>query len=121
MGSWLWNELWSHEPAKSIDFYREIAGYTSVEDRDDYWILKADDQWRAGVRALTKKKVNPRWAPAIRVADMQETLAQVEKLGGHVLARERATESGSVSAITDPAGAVLILQRWSDQTAEGEK
>jgi len=121
MGSWLWHELWSHEPEKSIDFYRQLAGYTSVEDRDDYWILKADDQWRAGIRALDDKEVNPRWASTIRVANMQKTLAQVEKLGGRVLINERTTESGSAAAIADPAGAILILQRWSDQTAEGEK
>jgi len=121
MGSWLWNELWSHDSTKSTDFYRQLAGYTSVEGGDDYWILMADDQWRAGIRAIANNLWNTQWVPTIRVANLQKILAQVKKLGGKVLIGERATASGSAAAIADPAGAILILQRWSDQIAEGEE
>ena len=121
IGSWFWHELWTHEPEKSIAFYKQLAGYTIAEKRDDYWLLKTDEQWRAGVRNLLVDSWKMRWLPTIRVNDIKETQVRVEKLGGQVLIGEQATLNGSAAVIADPTGALLILQRWSDQTAAEEK
>jgi len=121
MGSWLWIELWSNDPEKAIAFYKELGGYSSVEANEDYWLLWKD-KWRGGVRLLLNEDLGVRWTPTVRVPDTVSMLERVENLGGQVLVQPRDVSigSGSVALIEDPAGALLIVQRWSKQSFSKE-
>ena len=117
MGSWLWMELWSNDPEKAIAFYKELGGYSSVEVKEDYWLLWKG-KWRGGVRFVLNEDLGVRWTPSVRVSDTVLISERVENLGGQVLVQPRDVSigSGSVALIEDPAGALLIVQRWSKQS-----
>ena len=119
VGSWLWIELWSNDPEKAIAFYKELGGYSSVDaKREDYWLLWKD-KWRGGVRFVLNEDLGVRWTPSVRVSNTLSISERVEKLGGQVIVQPRDVSigSGSVALIEDPAGALLIVQRWSKQSS----
>lgn len=121
IGSWLWNELWSNVPTASFAFYQKLVGYDVDEERDDYWILKSGEEWRAGVRYVPDDDLEMRWVPVVRVAETEDIAARAEDLGGRVLVEPRPTASGgSVALLSDRSGALLIVQRWSAQASSAE-
>ena len=118
MGDWLWNELWTHKPKESYDFYRKLGQYDASTQKDNYRILKQKGKWRAGLRHLSKDDVKVRWVPVVRVVDPKMITDKVEKLGGKViLEAHKSLYNANVALIADNTGALLIVQRW----AEGEK
>lgn len=124
IGSWLWIELWTDTPEDSLSFYQELGGYNSFNERKGYWILERDEKWRGGIRSVPYEEGFKTccWIPVVRVRDATATSQQAEKLGGQVLVPPRDTnDGGSVSLIEDPAGALLIVQRWVQRpSATGE-
>ena len=124
MGSWLWVELWSDAPEKSIAFYKELGDYDAVKGDNEYWFLW-HDKWRAGVRKISKVPLDDaevRWIPTVRVTDTKSTSSKARKLGGQVLVEPREISiGGSVALIEDPNGALLIIQSWSPQSEGGKK
>ena len=122
IGSWLWHELWSYDTEASLVFYQKLAGYDYVGEKNDYLILLKDEQWRAGIRNISDSEFTMRWIPVVRVADTVETAEQAKKLGGKLLVDPRPTPSGgSVALLSDPSGALLIIQRWSaTNSGQGE-
>ena len=121
MGSWLWIELWSKTPEASVTFYEKLGGYNAVEGEKGYWFLW-HDKWRAGIRQIPIDGMEIRWTPTVRVADTLSISKRAEKLGGRVVVQPRAASiGGSVALIEDPAGGLIIVQRWSGQSsAAGE-
>jgi predicted enzyme related to lactoylglutathione lyase len=117
MGSWLWIELWSDNPEASLGFYQELCGYSSIKDKEGYWILERDSMWRGGIRSMPdgeRLKISC-WIPVVRVRDTVAISDLAEKLGGRVLVKPSNTNDGSsVALIEDPGGALLIVQRWSN-------
>lgn len=124
IGSWLWIELWTDTPEDSLSFYQELGGYNSFNERKGYWILERDEKWRGGIRSVPYEEGFKTccWIPVVRVRDATATSQQAEELGGQVLVPPRDTnDGGSVSLIEDPAGALLIVQRWVQRpSATGE-
>jgi hypothetical protein len=113
-GSWLWNELWTNNPSDSADFYKELAGYSMVEELDSYLILKADGKWRAGIRELFNKALEQRWVPVIRVMDVKAISTLGKQLGGKVLIEpENPNYADQVALLADPSGALFMIQEWS--------
>lgn len=113
VGAWLWDELWSTQPVKSVAFYRELAGYDVIDDYPGYHILSKDGMWRAGIRRVFNQQLEMRWVPSVRVADLADITRRVVPLGGQVLLEPGESPSGEDTAlIADPTGALLILQRW---------
>jgi predicted enzyme related to lactoylglutathione lyase len=122
IGSWLWHELWSHDTEASLAFYQKLAGYDFDGEQTDYLILLKDDQWRAGIRNIKDSELVMRWIPVVRVADTKETAERSEELGGQLHVGPRDTASGgSVALLSDPSGALVIIQRWSATATEQEK
>lgn len=124
IGSWLWIELWTDTPEDSLNFYQELGGYNSFNERKGYWILERDEKWRGGIRSVPYEEGLKTccWIPVVRVRDATTASQRAEELGGQVLVPPRDTNSGgSVSLIEDPAGALLIVQRWvKGSSATGE-
>jgi predicted enzyme related to lactoylglutathione lyase len=124
IGSWLWIELWTDTPKDSLSFYRELGGYNSFNERKGYWILEKDEKWRGGIRSVPYEEGLKTccWIPVVRVNDATVVSQQAKELGGQVLVPPRNTsDGGRVSLIEDPAGALLIVQRWVKRhSATGE-
>ena len=120
VGDWLWNEIWTDNPAQTENYYMGVLGYDEVAPvKDDYSVFMIDDQWIAGIRHLGKERGEPVWVPVVRVADPELVARQVESLGGEVLITpDQAPNQGSTALISDPSGAILLIQRWPIQTSD---
>jgi predicted enzyme related to lactoylglutathione lyase len=113
-GSWLWHELWTNNPNDSANFYKELAGYSEIEKLDSYLILKADEQWRAGIRNLFNKALEQRWVPVIKVNDVKAISTLAKQLGGRVIIEpENPDFVDQVALLADPSGALFMIQEWS--------
>lgn len=112
--SWLWHELWTKNPVESIQFYKQLASYTSVEDLDSYWILKNENKWRAGIRHLINPALEQRWVPVIKVVDAQAVSALAKKIGGKVVIEtENPDYNDDAALLADPSGALFLIQEWT--------
>jgi len=114
-GEWLGGELWTTNVNKAVGFYVTLAGYevreVDVHAKVKYRTLFKDNELRAGVVSLLYKRVTPQWVPYVAVADVQQTVAKAEQLGGEVLIRpDLSVKEGRVALIKDPAGAVFGVQ-----------
>jgi len=116
-GGWVWNELYSDDPDRSIAFYRAIGGFEHERMQggrdagpDRYDILNSDGKGRAGVMKLSG--VPAMWMPYIKVANADATVAQAKKLGATIKnGPESIPNVGRIAVISDPLGAVFgILQ-----------
>ncbi len=129
IGDWLWNEIWTHQPDKTLPFYTALAPYTSIPHSDGYHILKSQEKWRAGVRQTFAEKgknkdldknTKVRWVPTIRVDDPNTLLNKVEALGGRIVLHPGEHPSDDNTAlIVDNTGALLMIQSWDSQVDEG--
>jgi predicted enzyme related to lactoylglutathione lyase len=116
-GAWIWNELYSEDPDRSVAFYKAIGGF-EVETMkmagggpgpDRYEILKSDGKGRAGIMKLPG--VPPHWMPYIKVANTDATVEQARRLGADVKNVETVPGVGRLAMFIDPLGApVGILQ-----------
>lgn len=120
LNSWLWDELWTDNAQASADFYQNLAAYTSVDQLDDYWMLKARDRWRVGIRPLFNKGLEQRWVPTVRVNNPTETVKLAIELGGRVIIN--ADDNEHVALLADPSGALFMVQKWlGKDEIEGHK
>ena len=120
VGDWLWNEVWTDDPPKTENYYMAVLGYDEAFPvKDDYSVLIRDDQWLAGMRHLEDKIEERVWVPVIRVTDPESVAMQVAALGGEVLITpDQAPNKGNTALISDPTGAILLIQRWPMHTSE---
>jgi predicted enzyme related to lactoylglutathione lyase len=120
VGDWLWNEIWTDNPSRTENYYMAVLGYDEVAPvKDDYSVFTADDQWIAGMRHLGEEMGEFVWVPVVRVANPESVAKQVESLGGEVLITpDQAPNQGSTALISDPTGAILLIQRWPLQTSD---
>jgi len=115
VGDWLWNELWTKDGTKSYNFYKNLAKYDRVEEKNNYRILTSNGKWRAGIRTVKDKELKTHWVAVVRVSDVQATSDKVAKLGGKVLMpANKDFMNGSVAVIADNTGAMLVIQRWEE-------
>ncbi len=117
IGRWLWTELWTDDTDAAVAYYQDLAGFTT-EAVDggvgqDYFVLEAQGQRRAGVTPIPWDWVSSNWLPYLRVSELQSYVTRVEGLGGRVLfAPEEDVRQGSTAIILDPTGAAFALQLW---------
>ncbi len=116
-GEWLWNELITSNSEDATSFYAALVGYTheATPLREDrmYYVLKYEDQPRAGIINSPWENIPPNWLPYIRVDDPAMVTDRVPKIGGKViLAPDPEIRKGTVAIIADPTGAALAVQKW---------
>jgi uncharacterized protein len=116
-GAWVWNELYSDDPERSLAFYQAIGGFEHESMKmggdgpgpDRYEILKSDGVGRAGIMKLPG--VPPHWMPYVQVADTDATVARAKKLGADVKNVETVPGVGRFAIMLDPLHASLgVLQ-----------
>jgi predicted enzyme related to lactoylglutathione lyase len=118
-GRVVWSELLAADPAAAAAFYQTVVGYaprTIERRRGTYTLLAAAGKDRAGILENPSEEWEPLWLTYFGVDDPRAAAATAAELGGHiVLEPSPEIREGSMAIVTDPSGAVLVLQRWSAQ------
>jgi len=111
-----WHELYTDEPAKSVEFYKAIGGFEeermALPDGGTYHILKSDGKGRAGIMKSSMPGIPQTWMPYIQVKNCDATVEKAQRLGASIkMAGEDVKDVGRLAIFTDPQGAPLgILQ-----------
>jgi predicted enzyme related to lactoylglutathione lyase len=118
VGSWLWNELWTHDGPAAMAFYKSVFGY-DVEEMEGlggraYYLLKKNDVPVGGMLEILNKDIRPHWVPFIRVDDLQVSLLLAMELGANILIEPtKEIRDGKVALLQTPSGEPLVLQEYS--------
>lgn len=114
-GRVVWSELLSRDPVAASAFYRLLAGYDiDIVNRrgGEYTFLSSNGAKRAGILARPGDDIEPVWLTYFGVSDPREAAARAKQLGGTVLVPPSPElRDGTMAIVTDPAGAVLVLQK----------
>jgi uncharacterized protein len=114
-GRVVWSELLSRDPVAASAFYKLLAGYDiEVVNRrgGEYTFLSNNGVNRAGILARPGDDIDPVWLTYFGVSDPQAAAARAKQLGGTVLVPPSPElRDGTMAIVTDPAGAVLVLQK----------
>ncbi len=115
-GDIIWHELVATDNQAAAGFYENLAEY-NVESKDRrggrYHILKAAGIKRAGIVQNPIPDLPPAWLVSFAVSDPLETTSLVESAGGKVLlAPSEEFRESTVALISDPSGALLLIQKW---------
>ncbi len=115
VGDWHWNELWTSDARRALDFYSKAFGLAvepmQFAGQGQYVLLKsADGRARAGVYEAPDGHVTPRWLPYVHVADCDAIAARATQLGATSFLPPNDIEGvGRVSALVDPLGAAIAI------------
>ncbi len=113
----VWTELLSNNPAAAADFYRGLGDYdvNTIERRGgEYTLLASDDANRAGILMNPAENYDPVWLTYFGVDDPAAAAAIAENLGGKIiLPASPELRDGSMAVVTDPSGAIIVLQNWA--------
>ncbi|MBE9550270.1 MAG: VOC family protein, partial [Proteobacteria bacterium] len=116
LGSVVWNELLASDSQAAATFYTTLAGYQtqSINRRGgQYTKLNQGSRERAGILTTPFADYPPTWLTYFAVADPVAATAKVVSLGGKIiLAPSADMRENSMAVISDPSGAVLVLQKW---------
>jgi hypothetical protein len=119
-GTITWTDLTVEDAERIRDFYQAVIGWTpaslSMGTYADY-VMKADDGAEvAGVCHArgSNAELPPVWLVYITVEDLDQSLAECQRLGGAVLTPPRSYAGGRFCVIRDPAGAICALYQPSD-------
>ena len=114
-GRVVWSELLSSDPIAAAVFYQLLAGYDiEIVDRrgGQYTFLSKKGVRRAGIMPRPGEDIDPVWLTYFGVVDPREAAALASQLGGTVLVPPSPElRDGTMAVVTDPAGAVLVLQK----------
>ena len=117
-GRAVWTELLADDPAVAATFYRTLAGYKvqTIQRRGgEYILLTNNGVKRAGIfKNPADGDYRPVWLTAFGVADPAAAAAKAESLGGKIiLPASPDLRDGTTALVTDPSGAILVLQSWN--------
>jgi predicted enzyme related to lactoylglutathione lyase len=113
-----WFELLTRDYAASLDFYRDVFGWTTSTASDTpefrYSIAEEGGEQLAGVMdasGFLPEGVPAHWSVYFSVADADATVAKIVSLGGAVIMPAEDTPYGRLAAVADPTGAMFKLQQ----------
>ena len=117
-GAMTWNELMTSDRDAAIGFYHGLLGIERGDSMGDmdYTLIKAGDTEVAGVMEITPDMgpVPPCWVVYFAVADVDETVAKAQSLGGGVtVPATDIPDIGRFAALTDPQGAHFSIFKGS--------
>ena len=115
-GDWYWNELWTPDDTRALNFYQRMFGYThdtmDLGEQGTYYILKKDGVMRAGLMQSVDLKAPPLWLPYVAVDDCDAAAAKAKTLGAQVVSGpEDVPGIGRFAILVDPLGAAIALMR----------
>jgi len=115
-GRFVWYDLLTADPQAAAAFYEHVVGWKSQPWKQGYTMFLNGQGGgpNAGAAQLPdaarKMGAAPHWTSNVHVADVDETIAQVRKLGGKVVMEPAEfPEVGRLAGIADPQGAAIHL------------
>lgn len=117
-GSVTWDELHTKDFAAATSFYGNVFGwkYDPVSETDEfrYSTAQVDGDTVAGIMDASSylpDQAPSFWSVYFSVADVDESVALVEKLGGSVTRPAEDTPFGRLADLVDPTGAAFKLHQ----------
>jgi uncharacterized protein len=114
-GKVVWTELIANDPQGAARFYHAVFGYdVHTLDRrgGKYTTLARAGRECAGILRNPSEQWDPLWLTYFGVDDPAAAASRAESLGGKVLVPVSAEiREGTMAVVTDPSGAILVLQR----------
>jgi uncharacterized protein len=115
-GTFVWNELFSADPAASVAFYTAIGGFEEekmeMPGMGTYHLLKSGGVPRAGIMKQMMPGQPHAWLPYVQVANADASADKAKRLGATLIVPPTDIPNvGRFSIFADPQGAALgILQ-----------
>jgi uncharacterized protein len=125
VGTFVWHEQVSSDPAKAQEFYTQLFGWgTEVfqPGEIDYTMISVGGKTHGGFSKAMEGAPPPHWLAHVLVDNVDETVEKAKAAGGSLAAGPFDMEEvGRMGIITDPQGAYLgIYQRHGEGSdAEG--
>lgn len=119
----VWTELLANDPGAASRFYTALANYSSrsiARRGGEYTVLSGSGADRAGIlQNPAEDSEEALWLTAFGVEDPAAAAAKAVSLGGTIiLPVSPELRDGTTAVVTDPTGAILVLQSWSRNGAE---
>jgi uncharacterized protein len=112
-GSTTWHELYAPDAKQARDFYTALLGATAdpMPGGLEYYVLKHGEKMLGGIMQIdpTWGAFHPQWITYFTVADADETVAVVTRLGGKVMGNIDDSPFGRMAALADPFGATFKI------------
>jgi len=113
-GSFVWFELLSIDPTKSIEFYTRIVGWKTQPFNADYTMWVGSQGPVGGTMRLpeqaSKMGAPPHWTSHVQVVSVDATAAEAKKNGGVVHVEPSDIPNvGRFAVIADPQGASICI------------
>lgn len=110
-GKFVWHDLMSSDVHQSIRFYGELFNWKIERDeKGPYHVILHDGKDIGGMLPLSKDMGPQRshWIGYIAVDDIDQTLAEIPKLGGQIyMPKTQIEEVGMFAVAADPTGAAF--------------
>jgi predicted enzyme related to lactoylglutathione lyase len=119
-GGFIWYELISQNPEASKTFYDAVVGWNvgpAVEEFQGYRMIgRSDGKSAGGVMQLTDEMkqhgARPIWLGYIHVADVDQSVASIERAGGKAyMAPFDIPNVGRIAMVADPSGAPFYVMK----------
>ena len=114
LGRVVWTELLANDAETAAQFYRDVVGYepSTISRRGgQYTMLTQGGKNRAGL-LKNPTDAKPVWLTYFGVDDPVAAMGRLEALGGAVVApASPRLREGTMALVTDPAGALFVLQK----------
>ena len=121
-GRFIWYELMTPDPDAAATFYGAVVGWTVAAHSDpaagaqDYRMIgRSDGAMAGGVLKLTGEMIaggaRPVWLGYLHTADVDSTIAAIERDGGTVQMAASDLPVGRIAMVADPQGAPIYLMK----------
>jgi hypothetical protein len=113
-GALCWNQLTTSDVGAAQAFYGALFGWAmdALEDSSPpYWMIRNDTNLNGGLMAHPPAQdgAPASWLVVFAVEDVEQSLADLERLGGRALSPTTDMEIGRFVVAADPQGAVFAL------------
>jgi predicted enzyme related to lactoylglutathione lyase len=119
-GAISWSELITGDPQGAGAFYGALFGWkfdTMDMGSSPYQVIRVGDAAIGGIMGKppgSPADMPPSWGPYVTVAQLDDTLAAVKRLGGGVLVEPMDVPGvGRMAVIRDPQGAALSVIQYN--------
>ncbi|MEA5464457.1 VOC family protein [Leptothoe sp. PORK10 BA2] len=117
VNTFCWTELQTRGADKAAEFYQAVFGWELEVDEKppNYISTKVKGHYNCGMFDMNKAnlpaEIPSTWAVYFNVANLDESLAIVNRLGGKALMEPIDIEPGRFTTIMDPQGATVALMQ----------
>ena len=115
IGDFFWVDLFARDMQREAKFYQQLAGYEVTENDKGVKrkLLRAQDEYRAGIVPLPEGANRSGWLPYVRVDNVAATLKKVEAAGGQIMVEpDKSLLNGNLAIFTDPQGGIMGIVKW---------